>query len=104
MTPTPRGRDTGNHLLDRLPSDEFDALEPNLRRVSLTLKQVIPQCDAEVTHVHFPTTALISLLTILEEDDPVEAQTIGHEGFIGVAAALGVEASPQQAMCQMRGD
>src|SRR4051812_45259995 len=104
MAATPRLRDTGNFLLDRLPADEFDRLEPILQRVRLALKQVVHQADAEVTHVHFPTTALVSLLTVLEEDDPVEVATVGHEGFIGLAAALGVAESPHRVMCQMAGD
>src|SRR4051795_11350195 len=73
MPHDPRRRDSGNLLLDRLPDAEFDPLGPILQRVTLALKQVVHQVDAEVTHVHFPTTALVSVLTVLEDDDPVEA-------------------------------
>lgn len=104
MPVTPRLRDSGNDLLDRLPADEFDPLKSMLQRVSLSLKEIIYQQEAEVTHVHFPTTALVSLLTVLEEDVPVESATVGREGFVGVAAALGVEASPHRVICQMVGD
>ncbi|HEV3167650.1 MAG TPA: Crp/Fnr family transcriptional regulator [Isosphaeraceae bacterium] len=104
MSVTSRFRDSGNDLLDRLPAEEFESLEPMLQRVSLTIKQIVHQFDASVSHIHFPTTALVSLLTVLEEDDPVEAMTVGREGFVGVAAAMGVEASPHRAMCQMSGD
>jgi CRP-like cAMP-binding protein len=104
MPATTRLRDTGNIILDQLPADEFDTLEPMLQRVNLTLRQIVHQFDADVSHVHFPTTSLISLLTVLEEDDPVEAATVGKEGFVGLAAALGVGASPHRAMCQMGGD
>jgi CRP-like cAMP-binding protein len=104
MSQIPRLRDSGNDLLDRLPADEFDSLEPMLQRVSLTTRQVVHQLDADISHVHFPTTALLSLLTVLEEDDPVETATVGREGFIGLAAAMGVEASPHRVICQMNGD
>jgi CRP-like cAMP-binding protein len=97
-------RDSGNHLLDQLPAAEFDRLAPSLQRVSLNIRQVIHQHGAEVTHVHFPTTALLSLLTVLEEDDPVESATVGRDGFIGLAASLGVEESPHRVICQMAGD
>ncbi|MCA1685021.1 MAG: Crp/Fnr family transcriptional regulator, partial [Planctomycetia bacterium] len=60
--------------------------------------------ETEVTHVHFPTTALLSLLAVLEEDDPVEAATVGREGFVGIAAGLGVMESPHRVICQMAGD
>jgi CRP-like cAMP-binding protein len=104
MSANPILRDSGNALLDRLPAEEFDPLAPMLQKVRLTLKQVVHQFDEDVAHVHFPTTALISLMMILEEDDPVEAATVGKEGFVGVAISLGVEASPHRAICQMGGD
>lgn len=104
MSVIPSLRDSGNSLLNRLPADEFDPLAPMLQPVSLTLRQVVHQFDADVTHVHFPTTALISLMMVLEEDDPVEVATVGKEGFVGVAVWLGVEASPYRAICQMGGD
>ena len=75
-----------------------------LHRVNLTLKQVVHEYEAEVTHIYFPTTAMISLLKVMEEDDPVEAATVGQEGIVGLAAALGVEASPHRAICQMAGE
>jgi CRP-like cAMP-binding protein len=41
---------------------------------------------------------------VLEEDDPVENSTVGREGFVGVAATLGVAASPHRVICQMGGE
>ena len=104
MAKLPRLRDSGNRLLDHLPHDEFDRLAPALQRIRMDQKQVIHPYDAEVLHVYFPTTALVSLLTVLEEDDPVEAATVGREGFVGLAVALGVDASPHRVICQMEGD
>jgi CRP-like cAMP-binding protein len=103
MFSTPRLRDSGNHLLDLLPADEFDVLQPMLQHVSLTLKQVIHQFDTEVSHIHFPTTGLLSLLTVLEDEDPIEAATVGREGFAGMSASLGVAESPHRVICQMAG-
>jgi len=97
-------RDTGNSLLDRLPHDEYDLLKPLLQTVGLALKQVVHEYDAEVAHVHFPTTSLMSILAVLEEDDPVETATVGKEGFIGLSMALGVSESPNRVICQMAGE
>ena len=104
MPSTIRLHDSGNDLLDRLPAVEFDFLAPLLRKESFTLKQVVHPYDVEVTKVYFPTTALVSLLNVMEEDDPVESSTVGREGFIGLAAGLGVGASPHRALCQLGGD
>jgi hypothetical protein len=100
MQALPRLRDCGNLLLDRLPAEEYDALSPRLRRATLALKEVVHEYGADVESVHFPTTGLISLLTVLEEDDPVEAATIAREGMLGAPAALGVAKSPHRAICQ----
>jgi CRP-like cAMP-binding protein len=104
MSVCPILRDCGNSLLDRLPAEEFDPLAPMFQKVRQTLRQVIHQFDDEVTHVYFPTTSLLSLMMVLEEDDPVEVATVGREGFVGLAASLGVEASPHRVICQMGGD
>jgi hypothetical protein len=104
MPAIPRLRDCGNHLLDRLPAEEYSLLAPQLQRVGLALKQVVHPFDEDVSHVQFPTTSLCSLLTVMEEDDPVEAATVGREGFLGMAVALGVMASPHRVICQMAGD
>ncbi|MGE3821567.1 MAG: hypothetical protein AB7I30_19325, partial [Isosphaeraceae bacterium] len=68
-------RESGNSLLDRLPSEEYERLEPALQQVKLELRQVVQQFESDIDHVYFPTTALVSLLTVLEEDDPVESCT-----------------------------
>lgn len=104
MPQSPRLRDTGNRLLDRLPDDEFGPLEPQLQRVTLAIKQVVQQFEAEIVHIYFPAAALVSLLTVLREDDPVEAATVGSEGIVNVTAALGVELAQHRAICQMPGD
>jgi CRP-like cAMP-binding protein len=103
LTPS-RPRDSGNQLLDLLPAAEYEELQPMLQPVSLKLKQVVHQYDADVAHVYFPITALTSLLTVLEEDDPVEIATAGHEGLVGVSLALGVMPSPHRVICQMAGE
>jgi CRP-like cAMP-binding protein len=98
-----RLRDTGNGLLDLLPQAEYDWLEPDLQRVSLTIKQVIQQFDTDIVYVHFPTTALASLLVVLEEDDPVEVSTVGQGGMVGQSVWLGAELIPHRVICQMSG-
>jgi CRP-like cAMP-binding protein len=104
MPITLRFRDSGNHLLDRLPAAEFDPLERILQRVTVPLKQVVHEYEVDVTHVHFPTTSMISLLIVLEEEDPVEVSTVGREGIVGLVTSLGVIKSPHRAICQVSGD
>ena len=86
------------------PSMSTTAWNPSCSGSQLTLKEVVHPFDADVAHVHFPTTALVSLLTVLEEDDPIEVTAIGHNGMVGVAVALGVMRSPHRVICQMAGE
>jgi CRP-like cAMP-binding protein len=95
---------SGNRLLNLLSSDEFERIEPFLQRVNLTLKEVVQVFAADVAYIHFPTTALLSLLTVLEEDDPIEVMVAGHNGMIGLSVALGVVPSPHRVICQMAGE
>ena len=104
MSDNPILRDSGNRLLDRLPACEFGPLESLLESMSLTQRMVLQQFESEVEYVFFPTTAMLSLLTILEEDDPIESMTVGREGFVGTAASLGVDSSPHRVICQMPGE
>ncbi|WP_435020214.1 Crp/Fnr family transcriptional regulator [Tundrisphaera sp. TA3] len=99
-----RFRDSGNWLLDRIPTDEYGLLAPHLQREGMELKQVIHQIDEDVDFLQFPTSALASALLVLEEEDPIEAATVGREGMLGVAAALGVAESPHRVICQMAGE
>jgi CRP-like cAMP-binding protein len=104
MASVPRLGDSGNDLLNLLPAEEFDTLKPILQPITLKTKQILYRSHSEVSHIHFPTTALISLVTLLYEGEPVEASAVGREGFVGVAASLSVAASPHHVVCQMNGD
>ena len=104
MVPPARFRESGNRLLDSLPHDEYRELEPRLQRVALATGQVVHDVEYDVDYVHFPTTAILSLLTILRHDDPFESAAIGHDGFVGLAATLGVVASPHRVICHLAGE
>ena len=55
-----------NHLLSALPKDEFARIEPSLEPVTLALGEVLYESGDRMTHVYFPTTAIISLLYIMQ--------------------------------------
>ncbi len=98
-----RPRDVGNLILDRLPDEEFESIRRHLSTARFELDEIIQQFHANVTHVYFPTTAMTSVLTILEDEAHVESTTVGREGFVGIAATLGDDTSPHRVICQMEG-
>jgi CRP-like cAMP-binding protein len=88
MTPnTPRF--DKNQLLASLSSTEWHALEPDLERVELVAGTVLHHADAPLRHVHFPTTATVSLVSSLEDGASTEAAVVGSEGVVGVCAFMG---------------
>jgi CRP-like cAMP-binding protein len=78
-----------NRLLAALPGDEYERLAPHLQPVSLDLGQTLFRPDDQIHHVYFLTTAVVSLLTDLEDGTGMEVGLVGSEGVVGVSAILG---------------
>ena len=78
-----------NRILAALPADEYARLAPHLEHVSLPLSKVLFRPDDQIRLVHFPTTAIVSLLTELEDGEGMEVGLVGSEGIVGVSVILG---------------
>jgi CRP-like cAMP-binding protein len=92
-----------NALLRALPADEYARLLPHLEPVELGHAQVLWRAEAPIHSVYFPRTAVGSLLTPLADEKPVEAATVGREGFIGTAVVLGARTTTVEALAQIPG-
>jgi hypothetical protein len=51
----------------------------------------------------FPTTAVASVLMLMEDGSEVEAGLVGAEGMVGLSVALGLEGALYQSICQVPG-
>jgi hypothetical protein len=51
---------------------------------------------AVLSHVYFPTTAIVSLLYVMENGASAEIAVVGNEGLVGVSLFMG-GASPRRA-------
>ena len=92
-----------NRLLASLPQAAYAQLLPQLEPVTLVLRQVLAEPGEPIGHVHFPTTAVVSLLTVLERGTAVETATVGNEGMVGLPLFLGTDRAPGKAVCQVAG-
>ena len=92
-----------NHLLAALPTDEFGRLEPHLQPVSFGLGDVIYESGEQLEHVFFPTTAIISLLYIMENGSTAEIGMTGNDGLVGIALFMGGSTTPNRAIVQSAG-
>ena len=54
-------------------------------------------------HIYFPTTAIISLLYLMENGSSAEMGMAGNEGLIGVALFMGGNTMPNRAVTQSAG-
>lgn len=93
-----------NHLLAALPKEEFARLEPHLESVSLPLGKAIYESGDKMTHVYFPTTAIISMLYIMENGGTAEIGIAGNNGLIGSALFMGSESTSSRAVVQSTGN
>ncbi|HEX8131449.1 MAG TPA: Crp/Fnr family transcriptional regulator [Pyrinomonadaceae bacterium] len=78
-----------NRILAALPADEYEWLAPHLEPVALTLSEILFRPDETLTHVYFPTSSIVSLLTDLSDGTGMEVGLVGREGMAGVSAILG---------------
>jgi len=101
IKPHPRSK---NHLLSDLPSDEFKRIFSHLEEASLELGQVLYESGDRLEYIYFPTTAIISLLYIMENAATAEIGVVGNEGFLGVPLVLGGETTPNRAVIQSAGE
>jgi CRP-like cAMP-binding protein len=93
-----------NHLLAALPRDEMDRLNLSLEPVKLELGQVIYESGETLEHIYFPTTAIISLLYIMENGSTAEIGMAGNDGLVGIALYMGGSTTPSRAVVQSAGN
>ena len=92
-----------NHLLAALPKPERERLFPHMEPVKMPLGQALYESGDRLEHVYFPTTAIVSLLYIMEDGASAEIAVVGNEGIVGVALFMGGETMPNRAVVQSAG-
>ena len=95
---------TGNRLLARLPQEEYERLLPHLEHVSFALGEVVYESGGQMEHIYFPTTAIISLLYMMENGSSAEMGVAGCEGLVGIALFMGGDTMPNRAIVQSAGE
>lgn len=92
-----------NHLLAALPDPVRERLLPHLEQVALPLGKVIYEPGDRLTHVYFPTDAIVSLLYVMENGASAEICVVGNEGLVGIAVFMGGESTSNRAVVQSAG-
>ena len=69
----------------------------------MPLGHVIYESGRTLGHVYFPTTAIVSLLYVMEDGASAEIAVVGNEGLVGISLFMGGESTPSRAVVQSAG-
>ncbi|AJG21614.1 Crp/Fnr family transcriptional regulator [Cupriavidus basilensis] len=83
-----------NHVLGALPRKDWDSLSSHLELVRMRAGQLLTDSGQRIHHVYFPTTAIVSMLSLLEDGATVEIAAIGNEGLVGIPVLTGGDTMP----------
>jgi CRP-like cAMP-binding protein len=61
------------------------------------------EAGGTLTHVYFPTTAIVSLLYVMESGASAEIAVVGNEGIVGISLFMGGDSTPSRAVVQSAG-
>jgi CRP-like cAMP-binding protein len=101
---TPSSAALENWFIQSLDSDDAAALRPLLRRVSVTIDQIVVDQDAPVEEVHFPIDAQFANVIRFPDGSTVETAVIGSEGLTGLAPFMADRPSAWEIVCRTTGE
>jgi CRP-like cAMP-binding protein len=64
---------------------------------------VLYEAGGVLKHVYFPTSAIVSLLSVMENGASAEIAVVGKEGLVGISIFMGGESTPSRAIVQNAG-
>jgi CRP-like cAMP-binding protein len=91
-----------NRLLAALAPEELERLVPDLEFVPLPVGMPIYEPHHTISHVYFPTSGIISMVSEMPEGT-VEVGTVGLEGMTGLPLVLKARTMPTRAFVQVPG-
>jgi CRP-like cAMP-binding protein len=92
-----------NALLGALPDAELARWLPHLEPVELPLGAVLYEAGNRLTHAYFPTTAIVSLIYVMDSGATTEIAIVGSDGVVGVSLFMGGESTTSRAVVQSAG-
>jgi CRP-like cAMP-binding protein len=95
---------TANQLIAALPADDRARWFSQLEAVELPLGRVLSEPGSTLSHVYFPTTAIVGLLNVTGNGDTSEIAVVGNEGLVGISLLLGGETTTSRAIVQSAGE
>jgi CRP-like cAMP-binding protein len=95
---------SANTLLSAVVPEEYERMVSLLEPHPLRMRETLQEAGDAAEHVYFPTSGIISLLTVLENGMMIEFATVGTEGTTGVPTLLGLTKSNLALVSQLPGE
>jgi CRP-like cAMP-binding protein len=92
-----------NQILAALPEAEWARWRPQMEPVDMPLGKVLYESGKTLSHLYFPTTAIVSLLYVMENGSSAEIAIVGREGLVGISLFMGGDSTPSRAVVQSAG-
>jgi CRP-like cAMP-binding protein len=92
-----------NQLLAALPEAELHRWLPHLEYVDMRLGKVLYEAGSILSHVYFPTTAIVSLLYVMQNGESAEIAVVGNDGVVGISLFMGGDSTSSRALIQSAG-
>ena len=92
-----------NRLLSALPAQERDHLAHYLEPVVLRSGDILCEAGTVPSHLYFPTSAVLSILHLMESGASSELAAVGNEGMVGISLLMGGEATGARTVVQAAG-
>ncbi|ALT79607.1 Crp/Fnr family transcriptional regulator [Paucibacter sp. KCTC 42545] len=86
-----------------MPEPEWLRMLPHLEKVDLPLGTVLYEPGSTLSHVYFPTSAIVSLLYVMQNGASAEIAVVGFEGLLGISLFMGGDSTPSRAVVQSAG-
>jgi CRP-like cAMP-binding protein len=86
-----------------MPQVVLERLGKHLEACALPMGCVLHESGRQMSHLYFPTTAIVSSMYLLENGASGEIAVVGNEGVVGVSHLMGGESTPSQSIVQSSG-
>ena len=92
-----------NQLLAALSQEDMDRWQGRLELVELSLNQILYAAGRTPEYVYFPTTSIVSLMSMTVDGATAEVALVGNDGVVGISSLLGADAAATDAVVQSAG-
>ncbi len=92
-----------NLLFQAIPNSEWEILLPHIEEFDLPLGKVLYEPGVKISHVYFPSSAIVSLLYALENGSSAEIAVVGNEGVVGISIFMGGESTSSRGVVKSAG-